>query len=287
MKTLLLIAFVLGQIALKAQSDSLAIIYYEQGKLMEAKYQIDKAVKNARASKNTKIWYVRGFIYKDLYKQNKAADSLLALRLEAVHSFKKLIELDSKGVYRDDGVKNLKYLAQTFFNDAVTALSVHKFELSQQDFAYFKTTMELVDTSMNLKKKEVEYYLALASTYTKIYERKDANRSEFLQKAKDTYIKVLDIEPKNVKANYNMGVLYYNEAVNIIIELDYNLDLQVLSDAEDRSIVLFKQSLPFMENAYEQDPDNKNTLEGLSGIYFSLKEFEKSDKYKKKMEKLK
>jgi hypothetical protein len=92
----------------------------------------------------------------------------------------------------------------------------------------------------------------------------------------------------NLKANYNLGVLYYNKAVKITADLDYDeIDLIAISEIEDQSIALFQQSLPFMKSAYHIDPHDPNTLEGLAGIYFSLREFDKSNEFKEKLDSMK
>ena len=104
--------------------------------------------------------------------------------------------------------------------------------------------------------------------------------------AKASYNKVLAIDPNNISANYNMGILYYNQAVHLINQSDYDLDIVALNDVQDNSINLFKSSLPFMEKAYSLDPNRRETLLGLSGIYFSLNEKEKSNEFKQKLEQI-
>jgi hypothetical protein len=42
-----------------------------------------------------------------------------------------------------------------------------------------------------------------------------------------------------------------------------------------------------MEKAYALDPKRKDTLYGLSGIYYSLNEIEKSNEFKQKLEEIK
>jgi tetratricopeptide (TPR) repeat protein len=145
----------------------------------------------------------------------------------------------------------------------------------------------LVDpTPANIQQKDIEFSLAIASLYTKIFESDRKGKIEFLKHAKEAYNKILAVDPNNIGANYNMGILYYNQAVNLINQSDYDLDIVALNDIQDNSINLFKESLPFMEKAYELDPKRRETLLGLSGIYFSLNEFEKSNMYKQKLEEI-
>jgi len=103
-----------------------------------------------------------------------------------------------------------------------------------------------------------------------------------LQKVKDEYNRVLKIEPNNLEANSNMGLLFYNESVNIITQIDY-VNIEAFRVVETETIALFKKALPFMQKAYDSDPNDKSTLEALAGIYHSLNEFDKSDTYKKLM----
>ena len=83
-----------------------------------------------------------------------------------------------------------------------------------------------------------------------------------------------------------MGILFYNQAVQLITQSDIDIDIVALNDLQDNSIKLFRESLPFMEKAYQLDPKRKETLLGLSGVYFSLNDKEKSDLYKQKLQEI-
>ena len=80
--------------------------------------------------------------------------------------------------------------------------------------------------------------------------------------------------------------MFYNQAVQLINQSDYDIDIVALNDIQDNSVKLFRESLPFMEKAYKLDPKRRETLLGLSGIYFSLNEKEKSDLYKQKLQEI-
>jgi len=264
-----------------------AIYYYQNSKLPEAKAQIEKAVNDAQTINNPYAWYFRGIIYKGLYKQNRPADSLLTLRVEAANSFTKSIELDTNNEYEVENMKNLRFIGVTFFDDANLMLNERKFELSQKCFNLFKSTMKLADPSINIKEEEIKYFLSVASTYNHIYNQSDNKLVEYLDKAKDTYNKVIKTDPDNLLANYNMGIIYYNQAVRIIQSLEVSLDILAFREAEDEVIALFKKSLPFIEIGYQAAPDDKNIVEALYEIYYSLNDEEKSGEFKKKIDDLK
>ncbi len=69
-------------------------------------------------------------------------------------------------------------------------------------------------------------------------------------------------------------------------DIDYDDSLDLVFTVQDKSVDLFKQSLPFAEKAYEMEPKREETLTVLSGIYYSLHDFEKSKKYQDMLDKL-
>ena len=178
-------------------------------------------------------------------------------------------------------------MATTLYNDAAASLDTIDYKIAVKNFDTFREYYLLVDPSKeNFKQKEIDFANAIATVYTRIYEGDRKGKADFLNYAKASYNKALSFDPNNINANYNMGILYYNQAVNLINQSDYDLDIVALNDVQDNSINLFKASLPFMEKAYSLDPNKRETLLGLSGIYFSLNEKEKSNEFKQKLEQI-
>ena len=273
--------------ALRAQDNPLkkALEFYQSGSLKEARAMIEKTSKDERWQEDPNTWYLKGFIMKDLYKTMPEADSALFFRLASMEAFRHLIEMENATKYVPDALKTIKYLSSTFYNDAVDNVEKKNFDQAKEFFELFSNALILSqDNSINLQQQEIEFQLALGSNYMEEY-KKDSSRAQVnFEGAKTAYEKILKIDSNHMKANYNLGVLYYNEAVNLINRMDYDeVDLIAISQIEDQSIELFKQSLPFMESAYRQNPKDRNTLEGLAGIYFSLREYDKSNAYKEKL----
>ena len=113
-----------------------------------------------------------------------------------------------------------------------------------------------------------------------------ANRTYWIL-AMEYYNKVLAIDSLDVNANYNIGILYYNVAVFIINGTEYDIDLVALDDIQDTSLVLFKQSLPYMRYATSLDPYSEDILQGLKGIYFALNDPERLKEINIRLEALK
>jgi hypothetical protein len=288
--TSLFILFLLvpgGDASAQSEKIKCAIENLKSSKLDSARMCIDAAAIDSVTSKQAQTWYLRGFIYKEIYKSREAENVKSSARIEALNSFKKSLSLDTASANRESNLQNLKYISIRFYNDAATTMDTLKYKFSIENYENYKEVMKIVDPKMDFKLADITFYNALGTVYTKIFESDKKNKAPYLELAKATYSKVLSLDPNNSSANYNLGILYFNQAVNIINQADYDIDLVALSDLQDNSISLFRQSLPFMERAYDLDPNNLAVLEGLSGIYFSLNDYNKSNQFKEKLEELK
>ena len=277
-----------------AQKDSVAnaLTHHQKGQLSLAKIAIESACKNSETANDAATWYYKGFIFKDIYKlhQNKANDSIL--RMESLQAFKKSIALDATREYIKENRNNIKYLASSFLNDASAALEKQNYNSAITNYKYFKENIVIADSAINLTQKDIEFKLALASLCNRIYESipDTSKNKEFFKKTITLYNEILKVDPNNLSANYNLGLMYYNKAVNIIKVIDYDTDLIKLADIRDVCVTLFKQALPFMEKAHQLILGMKETrikkrdiLVGLSGIYFSLNDIEKSNGFKQEI----
>lgn len=265
-----------------------ALDYVEAGDFEKAKTEIDAAVVNEASSTDSYAWYVKGFVYKELYKKNEKSNPLSSLRNEAIAALKKSMELDVKGENLNENKQTLKFLATTLNNDAANSINANNAEAAQKAFEKYKETMLLIDPQTDLKPKSIEFLLALASMLNNQYQaEQDSAKKEFkFLGVKNMYQEVLKLDANNISANYNLGILYYNKAVNIINNLDYDMDMFALMEIQDNCVAIFKQSLPFMEKALALDPNRIETLRGLEGIYISLNEFEKSNAIRARLDAL-
>lgn len=290
MKKWLTHLFVLIAAASFAQQERVAkaLAFVEAGDYENAKTEIDAAVVNEATYADSYVWYVKGFVYKELYKKNEKNNPLSPIRNEAIAALRKSIELDIKGENINDNKQTLKFLSTTLNNDAANSINNNNPDAAQKAFEKYKEVILLLDPQTDLKPKTIEFMLALASMLNQQYQtEQDSLKKEFkFLGVKNKYQEVLKIDPNNVSANYNLGILYYNKAVHIINNLDYDMDMFALMEIQDNCVEIFKQSLPFMEKALELEPNRVETLRGLEGIYISLNDFEKSNAIRAKLEAL-
>lgn len=271
----------------KCQYDVIKRAYegYQNGHLKEAKTYVDSAMTFQSLTKDPSTWYLRGFIYKDLFKGEKNNNFY---REEAISAFTYLLEMENIEKYQKDAIQNIKFLSTSYYNDAVTSLDRGDLEDAIKHYNKFGFTYLIgEDTTIDLLERDIDFYLAIGSKLTALNNRDTTDSDHYFEQAITQFNKVLELDDLNLKANYNLGVLYYNKAVSMIADLDYNdIDIFAISELEDRSIQLFDIALPYLQRANQINPYDINILEGLSGIYFSLRDFEKSNQFKAKVEEL-
>lgn len=125
--------------------------------------------------------------------------------------------------------------------------------------------------------KFVSLYVQLAN----IYEQKGDTAN-----ARKTYEQAIAIEPNNFDAQYRLGAMYYNQAVEVNnamnkLELNQQKQYDVLKVQRD---ALFKRSLPFLEKAHLEDSKDMDTMIALKELYARLNMTEKLEDIKRQIE---
>ncbi len=102
------------------------------------------------------------------------------------------------------------------------------------------------------------------------------------QKAVEAYKAAIEIEPDFFEANFNLGVYYYNQAVNLLQEAQDITDNVEYEKARDAAYDEMAYALPYLERAHKSQPDNIDTMETLRIIYYRLdREEELREMYEK------
>ncbi len=283
-----LLLFILAKQVSFAQTDLVqkASELYQAKKLDSAKVLINEAIQNPETAKDFQAWMVRGFIYKDLYKANESKNPASPLRESSAESFVQSLQLDkdNKNPQKASLIQSLKYLASTYHNDINKILDTVGYKQAIINSDRHKELMKLIDPAFDEKKYNYEVYSAIGSMFEKGYEQKSSKN--LLDMAKTYLLKAYEINNNTDFINKNLGVLYYNQAVDIIKKMDYDVPLDQLPVYQDQSIKLGKQSLPYLLKAHEINPNDKSVIEGLAGIYYLLNDTEKYNEYKKKFEEM-
>lgn len=283
--TLLFTQLVFGQFIGK-DAVSKALFYLQKNELDSAKKYIDGADLDQELITQPKTWYYKALIYKDLYKLNEKDNKNSPLRLTAVESLKKLNEVDTAKEFAESAQKMMTYLASTYYNDAARSLNPQSYKNAEDYYARYRELMLFSTTNVILLQQDVKFKLALASMLNQDLERQPKKDSLKVLEVLNLYNSVLSIDTTNGTAYYSIGIQYYNEAADLINNMDYDMDLEKLDAMQDVCINLFLQSLPYMKKSYELEWNLKETLIGLVNIYHGLNDSEKEEFYKNKLKAL-
>ena len=263
-----------------------AIELYAAKKLDSAKVLIDEAVQNPESAKDYNGWMMRGVIYKDLYKATQTNNVASPYRDSATVSFIQSLQLDAenKNPQKELVVKSLNYLASLYHNDINKTLDTVNYQQSLYNAEKHKAIKKIIDPAFNEQKYNYEVYSTVGSMFEKGFEQ--SMSKTLLDLAKTYLMKAYDINSNTDFINKNIGVLYYNQAVDIIKKMDYDVPLDKLPMYQDQSVAMGKQALPYLIKANEINPTDKAVVEGLAGIYYLLNDSEKYNEYKKKFEEM-
>lgn len=277
----------LTTVLLPAQGDPLveALRSYQAGDLAKARERIDKAVRTAEHAEDPEAWLVRGYVYKDLFKGESNGTEAETIRDEAVGSLFTSLTFDKEGTYRENALQAYDYLTRTYFNDAAKALNELNDQRALAFFAKYKESMLRVDPQAQLKAREVEFNNALGTVYTKRFNQ-DRSQFDLFDKAITAFRAVLELDPENYGANYNLATLYYNRGVYNIRSINADSDFPSLEKLQEVSREFFQLALPYMLKAHEMNPGRRETLLGLEGIYYSLQDDANSERYRQLFEEL-
>ena len=263
-----------------------AVELYTAKKYDSALVVINEATQNPESAKDYNAWMMRGVIYKDLYKTSQMNNVASPYRDSATVSLIQSLQLDTanKNAQKDFVLKTLTYLANLYHNDIIKTLDTANYQTSLVNFDKHKAIKKIIDPAFNEQKYNYDVYSSVGSMFEKGFEK--TMSKNLLDYANYYLLKAYEINSNTDFINKNIGVLYYNQAVDIIKKMDYDVPLDQLPVYQDQSVAFGKKALPYLIKANEINPADKAVVEGLAGIYYLLNDSEKYNEYKKKFEEM-
>lgn len=247
-----------------------------------AKQSIDSVFLAKDAYTDAQAQYMRAFVYYELAKKDKY-NIQSAFRDTSISAAKTSLKLKPDAGIRDGDLSIIKKHSELYYNMCIKYLyDSLNYERTSASYKNYKQLYLMVDSSFNFQAKDVEYYSAVGSHFSDLFNANNT-KTEYGENGKIALMKVLELDPKNVSANINLGIIYYNQGVNLINSMDIDTPLDKLEAIQDNSVKLFKQSLPFMTKVYQLDPKNVKALESLRQIYQALNDDAKKEEFNKKL----
>ncbi|MDC0204402.1 tetratricopeptide repeat protein [Flavobacteriales bacterium] len=97
----------------------------------------------------------------------------------------------------------------------------------------------------------------------------------------------IEINPSSFGANYNLGALYFNTAIETNNKANATSNNSVYKKLKNEADGLFAKALPYLEEAYALNSQDKNTLLSLKQLYYMSGNYKKSEEMKKEIANLK
>lgn len=218
-------------------------------------------------------WYVNGFVLKEIYKAREYGLRNSTYREEAIKSFANSMKLKNASQHLAMTRLALKYLASTYYNDALQAaqsISGSGEDEAQTLFASFVKWMPIAEPGISMTGYEKEYTKSIGQRYFSLWQR-DTDSPEYRDKATAQYEKILKLDDSDVDAYYNLSVIHYNQAVFMYRKIDHETDLfDMMTIQEAASKLIREEALPLMDKAYELAPEKGEVVRGKIILHRAL-----------------
>lgn len=236
------------------------------------KGDFEKACLNFESSlKITNPFYVDSIIF---FNAGVAADraklfdkaiyyynTCLKIGYESFNSLSFIINVEKQRGNTDEYLRVLKHGIDLYPDQLILLFELINYHLGnkQNDEA-----LKLIDLAILRDPKNHTLYFAKGSIY-------DMKREFDL--AKVLYEKAVELKPDYFDAYFNLGVLFFNSGAEMIkeaneIPANENHRYEI---AFDLSLNELEKALPYLEKAYETNPNDQTTIQSLKQIYFKLR----------------
>jgi hypothetical protein len=283
-KNLLTGLFMVGVLGSFAQADRLnrANTLYQGKKFDAARLAIDSVVQHPETHKDPSAWTLRAYTYYEIYKATDKYKLYSPLRDTILNSIRISNSLKPDGDYQKNNNKLAFNISVGYYNLAKRLLqdSLND-KTSQVAYTKSKEVVKMFKPDSNFTVADVEWYNTVGGIFSDIF-NKDNTNVKAQETAKVALLKVIELQPENWRSNYNLGIMYYNQAVNLGKSLDYGADISQIDVIQESIIKLAKQAEQLIDKVYKKDNKNAKAAEALYYIYRMLNDNTKTDFFKKK-----
>lgn len=257
---------------------------YSVGEYVIASQYSDSAISGSEKD-DSFTWLLRGYIYKSIWANVDTMSPNSLARETAVDAFRHLRGMENPdSADLEKGNKAMYTLAKSYYNDAVVYVNNNLLEKAESSFdTYTDISLELYPEK-DLSIQKIEFYNALGSRAIGIYNKYKPEKAEYYDLALKYYYKSFKIDSLNRSANYNIGIIYYNRGVDLILSMPDETDLEKIFEIQDKTVELFLLSKPFILRAHNLDPTNKQIMEAGKGIDWQIGNEEGVKEWDEKLE---
>lgn len=245
----------------------------QQKQFEEALEKSTEALNSSAENADAYAWYVHGFVLKELYKEKEYGLRNSPYREEAVRTFERAIGKRNGAQHLAMIKLALKYLASTYYNDALQA-SQTTGDTAEQDaqrlFGKFEKWMQLAEPGTSMTGYQKELAKSIGQHYFALWQL-NTDSDLYRGKAAAQYEKMLELDSLDVDAYYNLSVIHYNQAVFMYRKIDFETDLFDMMTIQEAAAKLIREkALPLMDKAYALAPEKGEVVHGKIILHRAL-----------------
>jgi tetratricopeptide (TPR) repeat protein len=198
-------------------------------------------------------------VFFDVTPENSYVPEKYDEMLMAVSKVKKSLEEAKNGI----DSKNIKEWTEDLEKDPNSVYTLINITNYYLKYGQSEKALEYCNRALKIDTHNATLYFAAGCLYEKTGEN---------NKAVEMYKKSIELDPNNSNPYYNLGVFYYNEAVNIFKEAE-NIpasDANKYNKMIEKGNAEIRLALQFMEKVHQIDPSDKDANETIKVIKFRL-----------------
>jgi len=257
---------------------------YKSKNFLNAADYIDTVVTQCPDKLNDAYFlHLCGFINFNIYREIDGKSSSSSARPAACDYFIKSINYDNTNLFTEKNLKAINSFSISYINDALMIMQKMEFKNQNKALEYYNTFKKLksiAEPNYDFSNISIDFFNGMGRMYKMRYENDKINSKNLLDSCINYFNKSLAINSNQYTPNYDLGILYHNLGVDIILEeLDIDADLEMVILMQEQAVNYFSKSLPYLEKVYQMKPEETSIVQGIAAVYYSLNDMEKHVKY--------
>lgn len=262
----------------------LLIQKYKSKNYLNASQYIDTVLTQCPDKSNDAYFlHLCGFINFNIYREIDGKSSSSSARPAACDYFVKSINYDNKNQFTEKNLQAINSFSISYINDALMIMQKMEFKNQSKALEYyntFKMLKSIAEPNYDFSNISIDFFNGMGRMYKMRYENDKINSKNLLDSCINYFNKSLAINTNQYTPNYDLGILYHNLGVDIILEeLDIDADLEMVILMQEQAVEYFSKSLPYLEKVYQMKPEETSIVQGIAAVYYSLNDMEKHVEY--------
>lgn len=262
----------------------LLIQKYKSKNYLNASQYIDTVlIQCPDKSSDAYFLHLCGFINFNIYREIDGKSSSSPARPAACDYFIKSVNYDNKNQFTEKNLQALNSFSISYINDALMIMQKMEFKKQSKALDYyniFKKLKSIAEPNYDFSNISIDFFNGMGRMYKMRYENDKINSKNLLDSSINYFNKSLALNPNQYTPNYDLGILYHNLGVDIILEeLDIDADLEMVILMQEQAVDYFSKSLPYLEKVYQMKPEETSIVQGIAAVYYSLNDMEKHVEY--------